>query len=61
MDDTLRRLRDGMNIILAGTGYEPGDNEITFHKKMWEFDTETGATATFWAMPTNPHSETQAN
>jgi hypothetical protein len=61
MNETLQQLRDGMNVILAGTRCEAGENEIIFHKKMWEIDTETGATATFWATPTSPHLEMQSD
>ena len=53
--------RDGLNNLLAGTGCEPGDNQIFFHKMMWEINKETGATAMLWAMPTGPHLETQTD
>lgn len=45
-------LLQGMNRLLAGTGLEPGNN-IVFDRMMWEFDTKSGVTATYWTSQTD--------
>ena len=52
----IENLKNTLNETLLKAGYPP-IVKIISTRRVWEFDTETGTTATFWATPTNPHSD----